>query len=509
MPESNGKRIAKNTTFLYMRMLVVMLINIFSVRYVLQGLGVVDYGVFNVVAGMVTMFSSLSSIISSATLRFHSFVIGEGKEEKVSDVFSASFNIYTLLALSILVVGELIGVWFINTQADIPADRLIAANWVFQFTMITFVVGLLISPFSSLIFAYERMSVFSVISVSECVLKFLLAYSLKYLLSDHLLLYGFGLLIIQCGCFAAYFFSSKHGGGRYHYTRHVEKSLYKQMLSFSGWALFSSSAGIGISQLVTMITNVFFGPVVNAARAIAFQVCSAVNSFTSNIIMALKPPMIKKYAEGDFSTVNRFFKLSNKAVLYSLLIIILPLYFEMEIVLKIWLDVNDAMTVLFCRLILIYTLILSLNNPISIIAQATGNIRAYSTYVEIPTLLCFPVTWILFSIGMPPEIAFYIMIIAIIVSHVIRLICLKKLFPLFSYKDYILELITPALCIIAMACFAMLFVNSIVETCLFRLIISFMVNALLLSCFCLTFGFSSTEKNVLLSLIKLNRHKES
>lgn len=484
-----------------------MLINIFSVRYVLKGLGVVDYGVFNVVAGLVTMFSSLSSIISSATLRFHSYVIGEGKEEKVSDVFSASFNIYLLLALSNLVVGELIGVWFINTQADIPADRMIAANWVYQFTMITFVVGLLISPFSSLIFAYERMSVFSVISVSECVLKFLLAYSLTYLLSDHLILYGLGLLIIQCGCFMAYFLSSKHGGGYYHYRRHVDKSLYKKMLSFSGWTLFSSSAGIGISQLVTMITNVFFGPVVNAARAIAFQVCSAVNSFTGNIIMALKPPMIKKYAEGDFSTVNRFFKLSNKAVLYSLLIIILPLYFEMETVLKIWLDVDDAMTVLFCRLILIYTLILSLNNPISIIVQATGNIRAYSTYVEIPTLLCFPLTWFLYYIGMSAEVAFYIMIITIITSHVIRLICLKKLFPVFSYRDYVLGLLLPASCIITVTSIVLLYICHHVEIGFLRLVISFVINVFILLILCLCVGFSTNERKVLFSLVKVRRNQ--
>ena len=205
MPESNSRRIAKNTTFLYMRMLVVMLINIFSVRYVLKGLGVVDYGVFNVVAGLVTMFSSLSSIISSATLRFHSYAIGEGKEEKVSDVFTASLNIYAILAIVILIIGEAIGIWFINTQADIPIERMTAANWVFQFTMFTFVFGLLTAPFTSLIFAYERMSVFSVISVTECVLKFLLAYSLIFLSGDHLVFYGIGLLLIQSCVFLAYF----------------------------------------------------------------------------------------------------------------------------------------------------------------------------------------------------------------------------------------------------------------------------------------------------------------
>lgn len=501
MATSNSKRIAKNTTFLYMRMFVVMLINIFSVRYVLKGLGVVDYGVFNVVAGLVTMFSSLSSIISSATLRFHSYVIGEGKEEKVSDVFTASFNIYALLALLILIVGEIIGVWFINTQADIPASRMIAANWLYQFTMITFVIGLLTSPFYSLIFAYERMSVFSVISVSECLLKFILAFFLVRTSGDHLILYGSGLLIIQGGHFLAYFITSKHGGGKYHYKKNVEKTLYKRILSFSGWTLFSSSAGIGISQLVTMVTNVFFGPVVNAARAIAFQVNGAFSSFTGNIIMAIKPPMIKSYAEGNYSKVNTFFNFSNKAVYYSLFLIILPMFFEMETVLKLWLDVNDQQTIMFCRLILIHVLLLSLNNPISIIVQANGNIKAYSTLVEIPTLLVFPLTWLLYAFGMPAETAFYVMIIAVIISHIIRLVCLKKLFPIFSYREYLIGFVLPAAIISVVSSLVVFFVFSNMPDSFLRFVIVCFVSFVMIVLMCYFFGFNTSERKMLLSLL--------
>ncbi len=502
MPESNSRRIAKNTTFLYMRMLVVMLINIFSVRYVLKGLGVVDYGVFNVVAGLVTMFSSLSSIISSATLRFHSYAIGEGKEEKVSDVFTASLNIYAILAIVILIIGEAIGIWFINTQADIPIERMTAANWVFQFTMFTFVFGLLTAPFTSLIFAYERMSVFSVISVTECVLKFLLAYSLIFLSGDHLVFYGIGLLLIQSCVFLAYFFSSRRGGGKYHYKKHVGKSLYKQMLSFSGWTLFSSGASIGISQLVTMITNVFFGPIVNAARAIAFQINAAMNTFTGNIIVAIRPPMIKQYAEGDYVKVNRYFTFSNKAVFYSLLLMLLPIFFEMETVLHLWLGVDDVQTIMFCRLILIYALILSLNNPISIIVQATGNIRAYSTYVEIPTLLCFPATWILYALGCPAESAFYAMIGAILLSHIIRLVCLKHLFPVFSYRDYAFKFVMPAGIITLLASLVLYGITQWMSSGFLRLVLSLVTCVIVVGSLCYLFGLSKYEKQTVLSLVK-------
>ena len=180
-----------------MRMLFVMLIKIFSVRFVLKGLGVVDYGIFNVVAGLVTMFNGLSNVVSSATLRFHSFYIGEGNEKKVSDVFSASINIYALLSVLIFFMAEVIGLWFINTQMEIPAERLTAANWVYQFTIISFIVSLMTAPYSSIIFAYESMQAFSVISVCECSLKFLLALSLLYLTKDHLIIYGLGLLVIS------------------------------------------------------------------------------------------------------------------------------------------------------------------------------------------------------------------------------------------------------------------------------------------------------------------------
>ena len=506
MTASNSKRIAKNTAFLYIRMLIVMLINIFSVRYVLKGLGVVDYGVFNVVAGLVTMFSSLSSIISSATQRFHSYAIGEGKEEKVSDVFTASINIYVLLALSIFVLGEVIGVWFINTQADMPLDRLNAANYVYQFTLATFVISLLTSPFSSLIFAYERMSVFSIISVSDCIFKFILAYSLVYLSNDHLVLYGAGLLAIQTMVWTAYFIMTKIGGGIYHYKKNVEKSLYREMLSFSGWTLFTTSAGVGVSQLVTMITNVFFGPIVNAARAIAFQVNSAMSLFTNNIIIALKPPMIKQYAEGDYEKVYRYFCFSNKAVYYSLLLILLPVYFEMGTILHMWLDVDDRQTITFCRLILVYALILSINNPISIIVQATGNIRAYSSYVEIPTLLCFPVTWLLFAIGQPAEVAFYVMIIAIVLSHIIRLICLKRLFPIFSYKDYLYNFLIPAFIITSLASLVLIIVGIFMDEGLMRLAVTLVTSTVVLILMAFGVGMTKSERNVLLSLQKIS-HK--
>lgn len=481
-------------------MLFVMLINIFSVRFVLKGLGVVDYGIFNVVAGLVTMFNGLSNVVSSATLRFHSFYIGEGNEKKVSDVFSASINIYALLSAFIFIMAEVIGLWFINTQMEIPIERLTAANWVYQFTVISFIVSLMTAPYSSIIFAYESMQAFSVISVCECSLKFLLALSLLYLTEDHLIIYGLGLLVISIANLMAFIVVSSKVG-KFRYTKKTEKTLYKQMLSFSGWTLFNSSAGIGINYFVTMITNVFFGPIVNAARAIAFQINSAINSFTSNIIMAIKPPMIKTYAEEDYDRVNTFFQFSNKAVYFCLLFVVMPIFYEMEIVLKLWLDIEDVQTTLFCRLMLIYALIASLNNPISIIVQASGNIRAYSTYVEIPTLLCFPVTWLLYYLGYPAETAFYVMIVAILISHFIRLVCLKRIFSVFSYRKYVCSFIIPAIGVTFIVAAGLAFIHYYMTYGIIRLATVLVTSILLIIASCLTCGLSKSERAIIFTML--------
>lgn len=507
MTTSSPKLIMQNTSFLYLRMLIVMILNIISVRFVLKGLGVVDYGIFNVVAGLVTMFSSLGSVISSAALRFHSYVLGEGNNQKISDVFTASLNIFFVLAIVILLVGEVLGIWFINTQSDIPYERNLAANWLFQLTMITFVISLITAPFTAIVLAFENMKVFSIISVAECLLKFILAISIVHLSYDHLIYYGFGLLIVSLIVLLAYVYSSRRSGCSFYYKKRVSRLLYKQMLSFSGWTLFSSSAGVGISQLVTLITNVFFGPIVNAARGIAFQVSSSLNSFTGNIITAIRPPIIKSYAEGNMQRVNSYFNFSNKAIFYSLLLVLLPLFFETEVILKLWLDIDDSQTVLFTRLILIYSLVLSLNNPIAIIVQATGDIRDYSIYSEIPTILCFPITWLLFYMSFPAETAFYVMIVAIAVSHIIRLICLKKLFPSFSYRAYIKDFIFPAGFVLILVSILLYLVCLLFSDGLLRLFICLIVCGISLLLLCLFFGFTKKEKEALFGILNLQRFR--
>ena len=269
---TKSTRVAKNTILLYIRMMVVMLINLYTVRLVLNALGVEDYGVYNVIAGVIIMLQSVSSVLSTATQRFYSYSIGENRPEYLKNIFSASINIYVLFSFLVIVLGETIGLWFVNTQLVIPTERMIAANYVYQFSIFSFVCTIIQVPYSAVTIAHEDMGIFAVISTLEAVLKLMFAWLLFIIPFDKLIFYGAFLFLIPVLSLILYMVI---GHGKYaecHYQKKIERSLYKKMLSFSGWTLFSSLAGTGINQVNTILVNIFFGPVVNAARAIALQI---------------------------------------------------------------------------------------------------------------------------------------------------------------------------------------------------------------------------------------------
>ena len=438
-------RIALNTVLLYGRMFIVMTINLYTVRLALKALGIEDYGIYNVVAGIVTMLQSFSAVMATATQRYYSYSMGEDAYGKLKKIFSTSLNIYAFFSVIVLLLGETIGIWLLNTQLVIPYNRIAAANWVYQFSLLSFIITMFATPFSSAIIAHEDMNVFAYISVVECVLKFMVAVLLPYFMYDRLTIYGASFVGIALICFICYFKICRRRYKECYYERGTDLNLYKELLSFLGWSLLSSFAGVGMNQVCNIFTNMFFGPVVNASRAIAFQINGAMSSFTGGFLMAIRPPMIKAYAEQSYHYLNRMFYFSNKLIYYCLLMVIPPLFLEMDKILTLWLDSTDLQTTLFARLILIYVLIMALNNPISIIVQATGQIKKYNIYVEFFTLLCMPVTYILFWLGLPASSAFVVMIFAAILSHVVRLICLKRYYPQYSHSKYIKSFVLPAM----------------------------------------------------------------
>ena len=482
-------------------MMFVMGINLYSVRLVLQALGVEDYGIFNVIAGVIIMFNSISSVLSTATQRYYSYSIGENKLERLRNIFSTSIYIYVVVSLIVIILGETVGLWFINTHLVIPPERMHAANWIYQFSIFSFVASIMNVPYSAATIAHEDMRIFSVISTGESVLRLIAVLLIFIIPLDRLIIYGASLLLISLMVLISYIMVGYRNYAECRYQKPTEKSLFKDLISFSGWSLFSSIAGVGMVEVNTILVNIFFGPLVNAARAISFQLNMAISSFVGSFLMAIRTPMIKSYAEESYLYLNKIFNLSNKFIYYCLLMICLPLMFEMDTILFLWLKTTDQQTVLFSRLLVVYALIMSLNNPIAIIIQATGRIKEYSVPVETFTLLCVPATYILFKAGYPAYSTYIVMIIAAVASHAVRLICLKKFYNPFSYSEYFKSFLLPA--------FAVTIITSLLVFLIHRSIIitSLRVSAVFcssLTCvvvFALMIGLSKTEKDVLKKLI--------
>ncbi|MDD3489072.1 MAG: oligosaccharide flippase family protein [Paludibacter sp.] len=493
---SNSKRIAKNTTLLYIRMLVVMIINLYAVRLVLKALGVEDYGIYNVIAGVITMLYSVSSVLASATQRFYSYSIGENAFDRLKGIFSTSLHIYVVLSFVIILIGETVGLWFVNTQLVIPPDRIIAANWIYQFSIFSFIVTIMQVPYSAAIIAHEDMGVFSLISTSETILKLLSIFLIFIIPIDRLIIYGATLFIISIIVLIAYISISYKRYPECRYQKPTEKKLFIELLTFSGWSFFGSIAGVGMSQVNTIFVNLFFGPIVNTARAISFQFNSAITSFVGSFILAVRTPMIKSYADESYLYLNKIFSISNKFIYYFLLMICIPLVLEMNTVLNLWLTINDNQTVLFSRLMVIYTLIMALNNPIAIVIHATGHVKEYHLTVETIMLLCVPATYILFKLGYPAYSTYTVMIIAASVAHVVRLVCLKRYYKPFSYFEYLKSFIIPAFFITVATIFIAIFVHKNIIDSFIRISSVATVSIVCITVMAYLFGLSKTEKDV-------------
>lgn len=425
-------------------MIIVMMINLFTVRYVFIGLGNEDYGIYNVIAGVVLMFNSVISVLSSSTQRFFSYSMGS-KQNKLSDIFSVSMNIFFLLSLFILVIGETIGLWFINNKLHIPVDRILAANITYQFSLISLVISLLQTPYLSAIISHEDMNIYAYVSIFDSLIKLVISVILVQLIIDRLVFYSTALVLLSTISLLLYRTICKKKYIECHISKVQNRSLYNSILSFSGWHLFSSFAGIGMIQINTILVNIFFGVIANAARAVSLQIQQALTSFAGGFIMAVRPAMIKAYANQDYQYLNRLFNYCNKFVYYFMLIIILPLYIEMDNVLQIWLGTIDIQTILFSRLIVIYTLIVAINNPISIIMQATGKVKEYFLLVESFTLMCPILTYIFYKFDYNVEVTYYIMIATIVIAHIVRVHCLYKYYEYFELSKYLKSFLFPAI----------------------------------------------------------------
>jgi len=426
----NDKRIAKNTLLLYFRMLLLMVVSLYTSRVTLAALGVEDYGIYNVVGGVVAMFSVLSSSLSAAISRFLTFELGRGDKDRLKTVFSMSVNIQIGMAIIIMVLAEIGGVWFLNSQMNIAAERLTAANRVLQCSILTFVVNLISVPYNATIIAHERMSAFAYISILEAFLKLSVAYLISVTLYDRLIVYSVLLCAVAVVLRLIYGVYCKRHFEECTYHFVYDKSVLKSMGSFAGWNFIGCTSAILRDQGVNIVINLFCGAAVNAARGISFQVNNAVQSFVSNFMTAVNPQITKSYASGNRDYMMRLIFQGSRLSFYMLLFLSLPIILEADTLLGIWLKEVPQHTTLFVQLVLLFGMGESVSNPLITAMLATGNIKKYQIIVGGLQLMNFPVSYLLLRMGLFPEVT---MVVAIVIGQcclAARLYLLRKMIGL-------------------------------------------------------------------------------
>ncbi len=432
---SNNKRIAKNTLVLYVRMFLMMAISLYTSRVILQVLGVEDFGIYNVVGGIVSMMGVINGAMSVSTQRYLTFELGRGDKIRLKQVFSMCLQIYMMLGILLIILSETIGVWFLNTQLVIPPERLTAANWVFQFSVFSSVCSLLTNPYNAVIISHEKMGVYAYISIADAVLKLAICYLLLTIPIDKLSTYGFLMFLlhaINCGFYWLYC-HLKHKESKYSF--YWEAALFKNLLSYTGWNLFGSTSALVKGQGLNILLNMFFNPSVNAARGIAYQVNTTVNQFFTNFFTAVRPQITKYYAQKDLNNMFKLVFRSSKMSFYLILLISLPLIIEAPYVIQLWLGQLPDYVVPFMRLIIAITAIDAMANPLMTTAHATGKIALYQSLVGTMTIFNIPISYIFLNFGWGPLVVFKISLLISIINLFLRLWIVKRLvdFPVWNY----------------------------------------------------------------------------
>lgn len=455
-----NKRIAKNTLFLYLRSILVMGVSIFTSRVVLQALGINDYGIYNVVGGFVSMFSLLSSSMTHASQRFISFELGK-MAPQMNRVFCGTLSIHLILAAILFVLFESFGVWFLNTQLNIDSDRLTAANWVFQCSVLAFCVNIISIPYNATIIAHEKMDVFAYISIYESLAKLGVAYLLWLTTFDKLAVYAILILLISLSLRFIYgFYCSRHFQ-ECKFKFSIDKELFSSMLSFTGWNFIGTTAGIFSRQGVNVLINIFFGASLNAARGLAEQVNTAINTFITNFMTAINPQITKNCAAGNYEYMNSLIIRGGKYAALLFWCISMNIFVMADYVLDLWLVEVPDYAPIFLRGTIIYSIFLALSHTLYIGILATGRIKVYQIIMGSINLLIFIICFMGYYLGAPPEWCYISSIIIAIILVGIRLLLLNRYIPLFSGVEYLKKCILKVVFVILLSSFIQFYIIKI------------------------------------------------
>jgi O-antigen/teichoic acid export membrane protein len=478
-----------------------MLVSLYTVRVVLNTLGAEDYGIYNVVAGVVTMFGFLSNSMAAASQRYFSFEIGRKDFEQLKRIFNLSFEIYVLIAVIVLLLAETIGLWFVTNKLVIPLERKNTAFWIYQFSLISFVFLILTSPYMAAIISHEDMNIYAYVSILEVVLKLGIVFMLRLIQWDHLKLYGLLLCSVVIVIALVYWIICRLKYPECNFSIYWNKQLFKEITNYTGWNLFGSSVGIFKIQAINILLNQFFNPMIVAARGIASTVNSAVVSFSQNFSTALRPQIIKTYAINNRKEMLRIMFYGSKGTYFLMYLFTLPLVLEAHTVLSLWLKNPPGYTVLFTRLALIDALIDSISYPIMTVAQATGKIKLYQSVVGGILLLNLPVAWVLLLRGAP---AYSVMVAAIcltLIAFIVRLLILKRLID-YSMMRFFKEVLLPVAKISIVSAIIPYVLYSILQMGIMRLLLVIVISMFSVCGSVYVFGLSVQDRDKLRLMIR-------
>ena len=499
---SDNKRIAKNTIFLYIRMMVVMLVSLFTSRVILNTLGATDYGIYNVVGGIVTIVSFLNSALGASTSRFLTFALGEKNIQKQKSTFGACLNLHIGIALLVLILGETVGLWFFYEKMVIPDERMVAAFWVYQFSILTTMVSFTQVPYNASLIAHEEMSIYAYVGLYEAISRLIIAYLITISPIDKLVFYGLLLLINTIVVQLFY---------RWYAVKHFEEcrfslvkdwALYKRLLSYGGWDLFGNLALVCQGEGVNLLLNVFFGPVVNAARAIAFQIQGAVTQFVSNFMTAVRPQVIKNYAEGN---VDKMYTMTFYAAKFSyilMLALVVPIIYEIRFILGIWLgDAVPDETALFAVIVLMTYTWRTFHIAALMPYHAIGKIKTGNVTIGSLMIATLPIGYVLFKCGCPAYSVF-LAIFAVEIVGMFAIYWLIHRYEYFPYKYVFTKILKPCGLVTIFTIIVPAFITHLMNDGWARLIIVGVSTEFSLLLSALYLGLNKEERTRILSFIK-------
>lgn len=498
---NNNKQIAKNTLFMYLRMGVTMLVGLYVSRIVLQQLGVEDYGLYNVIGGIIAMFSFINGSMVNVSTRFITVYLAKNDTKMLNNIFSMSFLIHFSIGVVILLLGETIGLWYLNNKLVIPEGREFAAHWLYQLSIISCILSILYVPYNGLIVAHERMKAFAYISVMDSMLKLLIAIMIAYSPFDKLIFYGTLLAGVSFLDIIIYFVYCRKNFKESILVFYWNKAIFKRMLEFAGWALIGNFSYLFYSQGINLMLNAFCGPAVNAARGVAVQVEGVIRQFAGNVQVAINPQIIKSYTSNELERMYALIFTSSRLCFYLLYIISLPIMIEADFILNLWLGTVPNHTVNFVRLILCISILDALINPMFTANLACGKLKIYHMSLSILMYAFMFVTYFSIRQTLLPESVFVTLLIATILGVVLRIFILEKQIGL-SKLTYIHKVLLPIISVAVISCVLPITSHLIIDNNIARFFISSLLSIISVLVTSYYIGMDKTEKQLVISFVK-------